>query len=238
MKDLPLVSVIIPVYNGSQFLEEALQSVYDQTYSNVEIIVVDDGSTDTSSDIVEGFSEVRYFYQENQGVSVARNTGIQKATGAYIAFLDADDIWMPEKLSIQIEYMLKHPEYRITTTEKVNFLEPGTELPDFIDKRIWETMGPDVPSTMVVEKSLFEEVGHFSPDYKASEDIEWLKRAGDMNVPFKMIEYCLVRRRFHGDNLSWELADDRKSRMMRIMRESIARKKSQAAGFGTSNKGE
>lgn len=231
MKNLPLVSVIIPVYNGAKFLEEALQSVFAQDYSNLEIIVVDDGSTDNSAEIVQRFPWVKYIYQKNQGVSVARNTAITKASGEYIAFIDSDDIWMPEKLSVQIEVMLKHTEFRITTTDKTNFLEPGTQLPRHLEQLDdWETMEEIIPSTMLIHKSVFSEIGKFSPDYKSSEDIEWIRRAIDANISIKKIEKNLVRRRLHGENLSWVMVSDHKTNLMRILRESVARKKKRNSG--------
>ncbi|MDX1640985.1 MAG: glycosyltransferase family A protein [Balneolaceae bacterium] len=175
MKKEPLISVIIPVYNGAEFIDETLKSAFSQTYSNIEIIVVDDGSTDHTSEIVAKYPDVHYIYQENQGVSVARNTAISAAKGNYIAFLDADDIWMPDKLTIQMEFMRKNPEIRIVTTEKENFMEPGTELPDYLKPNYkWETVGENLPSTMIVHRSVFEEIGYYSPEYSSGEDREWL----------------------------------------------------------------
>ena len=101
---MPKVSVIIPAYNSSGFIEDALESVFKQTYRNYEVIVVDDGSTDKSAEIIGSFSDKRiiYIYQENHGVSVARNKGILESKGEYIAFLDSDDLWLPEKLEKQV----------------------------------------------------------------------------------------------------------------------------------------
>lgn len=226
VQNYPLVSVIIPVYNSAKFLEETLQSVHDQTYPAIEIIVVDDGSTDDSAEIAQSYSGVNYTYQENQGVSVARNTGISKAGGEYIAFLDADDVWLPEKLLVQIDFMLKNPAYKITTTDKINFLEAGTELPDHLkQKDDWQTMEENIPSTMVAHRSVFNKIGNYSPDYQSSEDVEWIWRAKDANILIKKIEKKLVRRRFHGSNLSWILVKDHKANIMRILKESITRKK-------------
>ena len=104
----PLVSVIIPVYNGERYLEAALKSVIEQDYCPIEIIVVDDGSTDKSAEIAKYFKEIQYIFQSNKGPGPAnaRNTGIRAVKGEYIAFLDADDIWMPNKLSIQMNYLM------------------------------------------------------------------------------------------------------------------------------------
>ena len=98
-----LVSVIIPVYNGENYLSQAIDSVIDQTYSPIELIIVDDGSTDKSKEIASSYSQVNYVYQENQGVAIARNTGIFKSQGEYIAFLDQDDIWTANKLKLQVD---------------------------------------------------------------------------------------------------------------------------------------
>src|SRR5688500_924354 len=112
----PLVSVIIPVYNGARFLRAALESVFAQTYRPIEVIVVDDGSADDSGVIAQSFPEVRYIRQENQGVAAARNNAIEAARGEFFAFLDQDDLWTPEKLRLQIEHLLDHPEVGYTLT--------------------------------------------------------------------------------------------------------------------------
>jgi glycosyltransferase involved in cell wall biosynthesis len=107
----PCVSVVIPVFNGEQYLADAIQSVRDQTYQNFEVIVVDDGSTDGSAEVAQRFGEaIRYVHQANGGVCKARNTGIALAQGTYIAFLDQDDLWLPDKLATQVAYLDSHPE--------------------------------------------------------------------------------------------------------------------------------
>jgi len=106
-----LVSVIIPTYNSADFLKIAIDSVLQQSYSNYEILVIDDGSTDNTEELMRGYSElVVYIKQSNQGVSAARNTGIKQAKGEFIAFLDADDSWFSDKLTLQIDMLHKYPE--------------------------------------------------------------------------------------------------------------------------------
>src|SRR3989441_12309052 len=107
----PYVSVVIPVYNGERYLADAIQSVRDQTYQNFEVIVVDDGSTDGSAEVAQSFGEaIRYVHQANGGVCKARNTGMAVARGGYLAFLDQDDLWLPDKLATQVAYLDSHPE--------------------------------------------------------------------------------------------------------------------------------
>src|SRR2546427_4231674 len=107
----PVVSVVIPVYNGERYLADAIQSVLDQTYQNLEVIVVDDGSTDGSAAVAKRFGDaIRYVRQANGGVCQARNTGISVARGTYLAFLDQDDLWLPDKLAVQVAYLESHPE--------------------------------------------------------------------------------------------------------------------------------
>ncbi|AFZ15633.1 glycosyl transferase family 2 (plasmid) [Crinalium epipsammum PCC 9333] len=226
MKNFPLVSVVIPAYNCAKFLPETLDSVFAQTYRPIEVIVVDDGSTDHTVEIVRAYPDVCYFYQENQGVSVARNVAIAAAQGEFIAFLDGDDIWKPDKLSIQITYMLDNPNVGITGTKALNFLESGTEVPTWFEPQ--RDLGEPtviIPSTLVVCKSVFTQIGDFSPTYRASEDTEWLCRAKDAQISIVTIPEILTLRRFHGSNLSWKMNSTRKYRMFKILKESIARQR-------------
>ena len=232
MQEQPLVSVIIPVYNREKFLAAAIDSVLSQTYRHIQIIVVDDGSTDQSGTIARSYADVEYIYQENQGVSLARNKGIDAAQGEFIALLDSDDMWLPNKLETQIIYMLKNPHIDITLTRIKNFLEPDTEIPD---------SDPEVPSwfnckyalqdstgftlaTMLSRRSVFNRVGYFSSEYQSLEDVEWLWRAKDQNIYYEVIPEALVLRRFHGSNLSWQTSLEVKSTMFKIIKQSIARK--------------
>jgi len=108
--DQPLVSVVITTYNHGQYLRKSINSILNQTYVNLEIIVIDDGSTDNTSEIIKEFSQVVYHYQKNAGLSNARNTGIDICHGDYVVFLDADDWLFPNGISINLQYMIQHPE--------------------------------------------------------------------------------------------------------------------------------
>ncbi|MFM6456289.1 MAG: glycosyltransferase family 2 protein, partial [Planktothrix sp.] len=119
----PQVSVIIPVYNGERYISQAIDSVLSQTDSNYEIIIVDDGSTDNTHQIIQHYIEkcqdldlIRYIFQSNQGVAAARNQGIQIAKGEFIALLDQDDVFLPEKLAHQVAYFQTHPDVAIVNS--------------------------------------------------------------------------------------------------------------------------
>ena len=107
--NLPLVSIIVPVYNGEKYLSETLESILNQDYAEKEIIVVNDGSTDGSEEILQSYIEIKYLSQENKGVPVARNRGIEESTGEFIAFSDQDDVWKSSKLTDQVHFLLENP---------------------------------------------------------------------------------------------------------------------------------
>ena len=118
----PLVSVILPVLNGERFLRQALESVFQQKYDPLEVIVVDAPSTDRSAAIAQSFPGVRVIPQRGDGVAAARNTGIEASSGSLIAFHASDDIWTPDKLRVQVGYMQEHPEVDYSVAHMINFL--------------------------------------------------------------------------------------------------------------------
>ena len=207
-----LVSVVIPVLDGQRFLAEAIQSVLDQTYEPVEVIVVDDGSTDGSAAIARSFAGVQVIEQANSGPAGARNAGIAAAGGEFLAFVDADDVVPPDKLELQVSHLREHPEVGCVLGRQDIRLEPGTELPD------WAIISPDqarqrpdiaehgqVPHmSMVVRASLFEEIGAFDPTYVHGEDADWLMRARG-RAPIATLTSVVLHRRIHDRNLSHDL---------------------------------
>jgi glycosyltransferase involved in cell wall biosynthesis len=223
-----LVSVIIPVYNCERFLAEAIESVLAQTYRPLEIIVVDDGSTDQSANIARSYKEIQYIYQPNQGAAVARNTGLAAAQGELIAFLDADDVWLPNKLKVQVEYLTEHPDVGLNVCRIENFLDPEISLPPG---------GGDVPlmkeqinlGTMVVRRDVFSQAGDFDPGYSVAEDFDWITRAKDLGVTITILPDVLMQRRIHETNLSHDTQARRES-MLRLVKASIDRQGRQRSG--------
>jgi glycosyltransferase involved in cell wall biosynthesis len=224
MKEKYLVSVIIAVFNGGRFLKQAIKSVINQTYKNIEIIVIDDGSTDNSAEIAKSYSEVIYKYQANSGVASARNAALQIVKGDFIAFLDADDFYPEDKLSIQINYLIENKNTDCCIGNVDNFQEPGYDISTndynhFMNK---EKIG--LP-TMVTHKHVFDRVGNFNISYITASDYEWITRAKDFDVKIDILPQVLLYRRIHNTNLSLAGKNNAAKLRLRILKESLDRKR-------------
>ncbi|MEM8828037.1 MAG: glycosyltransferase [Cyanobacteria bacterium P01_G01_bin.19] len=181
----PKVSVVIPAYNSAKYLAEAIASVLAQTYIDYEIILINDGSTDNTNEVIEPYlNSIRYFTQENQGVSSTRNRGIYLARGELIAFLDADDILLPTKLEKQVALFTAQPDLAIVnsgfrliteTGEKIRDIERWYTIPELTPK-IWLLHKPVLPSAMMFKKSWLLKVGGFDARFFASEDVDVVLR--------------------------------------------------------------
>ncbi len=186
------ISVIIPSYNRQHVLIRALRSIYAQTLSPYEVIVVDDGSNDDTKMLIQqNYPDVIYFYQENQGVSAARNTGIKKAQGEWLAFLDSDDEWLPTKLAMQMQ-ALKQSEDLVCHTEeiwirngvRVNQKNKHQKAGGWIFKQCLPLCAMS-PSSILIHRDVFNTVGLFNPELPACEDYDlWLKIASAYRVTF------------------------------------------------------
>jgi len=217
-----LVSAIISVYNGEHYLAKAIESAFAQTYRPIEVIVVDDGSTDKSADIARSYKGIQYIYQSNQGVAVARNAGLNAAQGEFIAFLDADDIWVPNKLRIQVEYLFEHPAVGYTVGRIQNFNYPGNDSSSQVKESSLEKEQAGL-ITMVARKTVFEQVGGFDPSYRIGSDFEWVVRAKDAGISMVILPEILLHRRIHDSNLSHQ-TQARYASLLRMFKESIDRK--------------
>ena len=179
----PLVSVIIPTYNRGWALGEAIESVLAQEYTNFELIVVNDGSTDDTRDILAGYEGITVLEQSNQGVSAARNNGVNCSRGAYVAFLDSDDLWLPQKLSTQVDFFQKNPEALICQTQetwvrkgqRVNSGKRHQKQSGLFFERSLELCLVS-PSAVMLKKAFFEDMGGFDESLPACEDYDlWLR---------------------------------------------------------------
>jgi glycosyltransferase involved in cell wall biosynthesis len=186
----PLVTVIIPCYNGEAFVEEAINSALAQTYNRVEVIVIDDGSTDRSAEIIQALP-VRYIYQENRGLTPSRNLGIKESRGSYIVFLDADDRLLPDAIKTGLDVLLRRPECAMTIGDHLFVREDGSYLAhsrkEFRGSSHYEALlisnFIEMISSVLFRRSVFEAVGGFDTQLRVAEDYElYLRIARDFPV--------------------------------------------------------
>lgn len=206
----PRISVIIPTYNREWCVLEAVDSVRSQTYTDFEVIVVDDGSTDNTNRRLEAASDaIRLLRQDNKGVSAARNSGAALARGQWLAFLDSDDLWLPEKLAWQYEYIETHPDVVICQTEEYWYRNGRRVNPK---KRHQKPSGMFFtaslslclvsPSAVMIRKDVFEAFGGFDISLPACEDYDLWLRIG-LQYPIHLIDTPLIiKRGGHPDQLS------------------------------------
>jgi glycosyltransferase involved in cell wall biosynthesis len=224
-QDNPLVSVIIPVYNCGKYLGQAIESVLAQTYRQVEIIIVDDGSTDGSADVARRFATVTYCFQPNQGIGAARNRGIDVANGGFFAFLDADDIWVNNKLLYQMRAFDETTELDMVFGHTQQFLSPDLDekvkaKPELTD----EIMPGYVAGTLLIERESFFRAGYFATNWRVGEFIDWYLKAMYVGLKSFMVPEVLMKRRIHNDNIGIRERDSRTD-YVRILKASLDRRR-------------
>ncbi|MCK5889574.1 MAG: glycosyltransferase family 2 protein [Methylococcales bacterium] len=207
---MSLVSIIVPTFNRCHFLRRALHSITRQTYVDIEVIVIDDGSTDKTGEMIaEEFSNIIYIFQSNAGVSSARNKALEYAKGEWIAFLDSDDEWLPNKLDNQINLLKSNPDYKICHTEeqwvrngvKVNQMKKHKKVGGWIFSECLPLCAMS-PSSIMIHHSVFTDVGVFDPELPACEDYDlWLRITS--KYPVLLIdEPQIIKYGGHEDQLS------------------------------------
>lgn len=209
------ISVIIPSFNAGRYIRFAIDSVLKQTYKDYEIIVIDDGSTDNTPEMVRTYiatDQIKYFYQENAGLSAARNSGISRSTGEFIALLDADDEWNAEKLSYQVN-MMNSSQYigmvftdfntfndeTILAKNKIGFKFEEHSQITFLE--LFRGLNFIHPSTVLIRKTVFSRCGYFDTELRAVEDYDmWLRISKEFRIIG--IKKPLTNIRLHGGNMS------------------------------------
>jgi len=204
----PLVSVIVPCYNGAAFLEEALRSALAQSYGEVEVVVVDDGSTDSSAEIARRFP-VRYIRQENRGLSEARNTGIRESKGSYLVFLDADDRLKPRAIETGLGALALRPDCALAVGDHVFIAANSSYLADSTKERhlhshyeaLLKSNFIEMISSVLFRRSIFDEVGGFDAKLRVAEDYELYLRIA-RGWPICCHSVIVAEYRMHGANTS------------------------------------
>lgn len=222
---MPIVSIIIPAYNAAQFIAATLESALAQTLKDTEIIVIDDGSKDGTASVVQAFPNVRYVRQANGGVSTARNHGAVLAQGQFLAFLDSDDIWHPDKLRQQVQAFEQHPDSVFCRTaftyqdEDEQRIRLGAERQDAP-----HSITPDLlpsflhpyfaTSTVMVRKSAFDEAGGFDASLRIAEDVDFYLRVLAKHPKMIYMTEALVHKR----TVEGSLGDDSASGYVQLLK--------------------
>ncbi|MGD1906786.1 MAG: glycosyltransferase family 2 protein [Leptolyngbyaceae cyanobacterium] len=223
----PTISVIIPVYNGAKFLPEAIANVEAQGRSDLEIIVIDDGSTDDTAAVAQALGDrIRYTHQSNQGPAAARNRGLEIAEGAFIAFLDVDDQWPAEKLDHQLAAFATNPQLEIVN----GYVQMMQAVPRTDGG--WDFQPRHAPlvsfnlGSALFRKSVFETVGNFDASQIHSEDVDWFMHARELGVAMVVLEEVTLLYRKHGDNLTGDRSENLKG-FLHALHKSIRRRQQQ-----------
>jgi len=223
---LPALSVIVPVMNAARFMAEGLQSVVDQDYPDLDLIVVYGTSTDRTREIAESFEAARVLEQEGVGLSAAWNTGIAAARGELVAFLDSDDIWVPGSLVRRVAHLAARSEADYSIGMVEFFLEPGYEIPVGFKAQLLE--GPrlsPIPGTFIGRKTVLDALGGFDTGLKLAGDVDFFARLKDREVPRVDFPELVLRKRVHDTNLSNDAKVNNRE-LLSLLRQSIRRQRS------------
>lgn len=221
-----LISVIVPVYNAARYVREAIDSIVAQTYDQVEIIAVNDGSTDQSLHVLSEFAEkITIIDSVNKGIASARNLGIAATKGHYLAFLDADDTWEANKLRLQLDHLNQNPSMDMVFCSFQEFLSPDLQG-DILARRVLKAgpMKVAAAGTMLVPRNVFDRVGLFSEELRSGEFIDWFARAKELGLAALFTDDCLYHRRSHDDNHTLK-ADRLHADYLRVIKAALDRRR-------------
>ena len=226
----PLVSTIITVYNGKNYLSEAIQSVINQDYPHIDITIIDDGSTDGSREVAQQFgTPVQYYYQNNTGIAAAKNHGIELSKGDFLAFLDADDLWTKNKVQQQMKVFNEDPTLDIVFSHVKQF--HSSELSVEEKQKIWcsdELMPGISAGTMLIKRESFFKVGLFDSQWRRGIFVNWYMRASEIGLRTHMLQDIHMWRRLHRTNHGI-VNHDKSVDYVRMLKASLDRRRSQTS---------
>lgn len=216
------ISVIVPVYNGENYINEAIGAAIEQSYPPSEIIIIDDGSTDSTAMIAQQYPQVSYIYQKNAGPGAARNRGIQKATGAYLAFLDADDFWPAYHLERLRTCLLDNPDAKVAVGRTRYVYQAGADARMTAGgKHIQDITHVLLPSALF-RCEVFDEVGLFSQE--TGEDVDWYLRAAELGIQPVVIDDVVLYHRIHDSNMT-AARDKIRADFLQVVKASLDRRR-------------
>ena len=203
----PVISVIIPTYNAAKFIRDAIQCVLDQDYPSVEIIVIDDGSTDNTGEIIQSIdADIRYYKQDNNGAASARNRGIKDASSHLIAFLDVDDLWPENNLRVLVDELMDDHELQVVHGHaQLMMMDDETGKFEYVGNP--EESFPYYIGAGLYRRSVFQDVGLFDEELAFAEDTDWFERAKHLGIPVKRIDQVTLFVRRHDNNMTSGKAD-------------------------------
>jgi glycosyltransferase involved in cell wall biosynthesis len=229
----PLVSVVVPAFNAAAYLGAAIASVRAQTYPRLEIIVVDDGSTDDTPAVIASLGgQVRGVRQEQRGIGAARNAGVRLATGDVVAFLDADDLFSPEKTATQVRALAEDCARGMVFGHVQEFVSDDLSPAERVRLRAHPEPQPGYcASAMLIRREALAAVGPFPEDVRVGEFVDWFLRATELGLPHVLGPEVVLRRRLHRSNISVREPRARRD-FARILKASLDRRRARRAGGG------
>jgi glycosyltransferase involved in cell wall biosynthesis len=224
----PEVSVLIAVYNGERFLRDAVESVLAQAHPALEVIVVDDGSTDGSAAAVRGLDGVRVIRQENAGQPSALNRGLDHATGEFLAFNDADDLWTPGRLAAQLAACKAEPSLEAVFGHVEQFAEadapPGVVAGLTPDRVVQPSR---LHTAMLIRREAFDRIGPFDTTLRIGGVAEWADRTRRAGLREHMLDDVVLRRRLHAANIGLQQREAARADYLALARAALARRRQQ-----------
>ncbi len=219
------ISVVTPVFNGERYLAEALESIRSQTVPPSEVVVVNDGSTDRSAEIASGFTGVRRLDIAHAGIGAARNHGVRAVSGNLLAFLDADDVWVPQALELLLPPLLADPQLDAVFGGVEHFV--SGDCPDAIRQKYFvqnHASGGKLCGAMLIRTESFRRAGKFE-ETRSVDFIGWYLRAQEAKLRMTTIEPVVLRRRIHGNNTTIRRQEELQEGYLAMLRESLARRR-------------
>lgn len=220
------ISVVMPLYNAERYVGAALESIFAQTLAPIEIVVLDDGSTDDSAAVVQRFlPRLHYLWQPQSGGAAALNAAIQATQGDWIAILDADDLWLPDKLAVQSAAVAADPTLALLFGHVEQFYSPDC-------KAARQTIPPPevfvghIPSAMLVRRTVFDQIGYFDTSWQTGYFLEWFLRTKNLQMKMQTLSTVVTKRRLHDTNLG-RRKRDQQVEYIQVLKRNLAWQQSQ-----------